>query len=50
MQRMGSVSPGQPTPKPCCRVIGHDDETWDVSVTFPLAVVAEIVREVDVDR
>ena len=29
-------------------MIGHDDETWDVSVTFPLAAVAEIIREVDV--
>ena len=26
-------------------MIGHDDETWDVSVTFPLAAVAEIIRE-----
>jgi len=27
-------------------MIGHDDETWDVSVTLPLDVVDEIVREV----
>lgn len=27
-------------------MIGHDDETWDVSVALPFALVDEIVREV----
>jgi hypothetical protein len=27
-------------------MIGHDDETWDVSVTLPFDLVDEIVREV----
>jgi hypothetical protein len=27
-------------------MIGHDDEAWDVSVTVPLDLVDEIVREV----
>ena len=27
-------------------MIGHDDETWDVSVSVPFAVIDEIVREV----
>jgi hypothetical protein len=26
-------------------LIGHDDETWDVAITVPLAVVEEIVRQ-----
>ena len=25
--------------------IGHDDETWDVAVTFPVAIVQTIVEE-----
>ncbi len=27
-------------------MIGHDEETWDIAVTMPLAVVDDIVREV----
>lgn len=27
-------------------MIGHDEETWDIAVTMPLAVVDHIVREV----
>ena len=27
-------------------MIGHDDETWDVSVTVPFDVIDEVVREV----
>ena len=27
-------------------MIGHDDETWDLSVALPLRLVDEIVREV----
>jgi hypothetical protein len=27
-------------------MIGHDDETWDVSVTVPYDVIDEVVREV----
>lgn len=26
-------------------MIGHDDETWDISITVPLTVVDEIVRQ-----
>ena len=26
-------------------MIGHDDQTWDVAVTLPLAVVEEIARQ-----
>jgi len=28
-------------------MIGHDDETWDVAVGFPIEVVDAIVRELD---
>jgi hypothetical protein len=27
-------------------MIGHDDETWDVSVTVPFDVIDEVVRTV----
>ncbi len=30
-------------------MIGHDEETWDVAVTFPLTVVEEIVRKVETE-
>jgi hypothetical protein len=26
-------------------MIGHDDETWDISIAVPFAVVDEIVRQ-----
>lgn len=26
-------------------LVGHDDETWDVAITVPVAVVDEIVRQ-----
>jgi len=26
-------------------MIGHDDETWDVAVIFPVAIVQAIVEE-----
>lgn len=28
-------------------MIGHDDETWDVAVIFPVAIVQAIVEELD---
>ena len=28
-------------------MIGHDDETWDVAVTFPVAIVQAIVEDLD---
>jgi hypothetical protein len=31
-------------------LIGHDDETWDVAITLPVAAVDEIVRLVDASR
>jgi hypothetical protein len=28
-------------------MIGHNDETWDVAVTFPVAIVQAIVKDLD---